>query len=798
MEMGVKRMLSLALAVLSIIALGFSSVWSSPQTVASTMSELEAEQDKSLIRITVPNEKALDELVASDLDLTEYLNRENGKIEMDAIATNREVEDLLQQGYDIEMITSDEEVNQILTERQHTVDQLEQISEEADQLNILRANHFTNQSGTFLYIETKTTAGDYRSNVLTAEWTDENGQQQSATLSPKVDHGEYLYHYVLLNIEDIPEHVTITSSLGASAESAVTEWIGDGTPDDGKHYVTDFIDHYMDPTEITERIEQLAEEFPEIAEIVTLPYETNGYRRNAQAIIGDVNNNPGAAIVLTSHAWGHEGGNQISVELQNPEQANADLQVNVSSDTIEVNLATNSTSNPISTAAEVIEAINDEAGHLVTATPFRNNQGEGIVQAQTEITLTDGLNAPEEISRDPFEVKAIRIGKDRDGSKTGVLAYSQEHAREWVTPLVAIETAERLLRNYSTDADTKKLVNNLDIFIVPTVNPDGGHYSFYDYNYQRKNMTNHCPAESADPLNRNSWGVDLNRNHSVGSVHDGYIGGSTNCLSGSYAGPEETSEPEAKNLIWLAEENPNIKFGMNIHSYGGYFMWPPGAYDENRTTLPRPTAGEEAYFWQASETILDAIKEHRGTVILPGRTGPIPDVLYSAAGNSADVLWYEHDIFAWDFEVGADLWNPETGRWQAVGFQPPFEEGHEEAMEFANGMIGMLDIAHQYGKDHQLPKSSLQTVPDETSGTVEISFETSEPATVFYTLDGSKPTFESDRISLKGTREGAESITITETTTVKWFSMDVAGNIEKNYNPEGNGKNYNQKEVRVK
>ncbi|WP_196493715.1 M14 family metallopeptidase [Ornithinibacillus caprae] len=796
--MGVKRMLSLALAVLSIIALGFSSVWSSPQTVASTMSELEAEQDKSLIRITVPNEKALDELVASDLDLTEYLNRENGKIEMDAIATNREVEDLLQQGYDIEMITSDEEVNQILTERQHTVDQLEQISEEADQLNILRANHFTNQSGTFLYIETKTTAGDYRSNVLTAEWTDENGQQQSATLSPKVDHGEYLYHYVLLNIEDIPEHVTITSSLGASAESAVTEWIGDGTPDDGKHYVTDFIDHYMDPTEITERIEQLAEEFPEIAEIVTLPYETNGYRRNAQAIIGDVNNNPGAAIVLTSHAWGHEGGNQISVELQNPEQANADLQVNVSSDTIEVNLATNSTSNPISTAAEVIEAINDEAGHLVTATPFRNNQGEGIVQAQTEITLTDGLNAPEEISRDPFEVKAIRIGKDRDGSKTGVLAYSQEHAREWVTPLVAIETAERLLRNYSTDADTKKLVNNLDIFIVPTVNPDGGHYSFYDYNYQRKNMTNHCPAESADPLNRNSWGVDLNRNHSVGSVHDGYIGGSTNCLSGSYAGPEETSEPEAKNLIWLAEENPNIKFGMNIHSYGGYFMWPPGAYDENRTTLPRPTAGEEAYFWQASETILDAIKEHRGTVILPGRTGPIPDVLYSAAGNSADVLWYEHDIFAWDFEVGADLWNPETGRWQAVGFQPPFEEGHEEAMEFANGMIGMLDIAHQYGKDHQLPKSSLQTVPDETSGTVEISFETSEPATVFYTLDGSKPTFESDRISLKGTREGAESITITETTTVKWFSMDVAGNIEKNYNPEGNGKNYNQKEVRVK
>ena len=38
--------------------------------------------------------------------------------------------------------------------------------------------------------------------------------------------------------------------------------------------------------------------------------------------------------------------------------------------------------------------------------------------------------------------------------------------------------------------------------------------------------------------------------------------------------------------------------------------------------------------------ILNRIKEYRGTVILPERTGPIADVLYSAAGNSADEHWY--------------------------------------------------------------------------------------------------------------------------------------------------------------
>jgi hypothetical protein len=65
------------------------------------------------------------------------------------------------------------------------------------------------------------------------------------------------------------------------------------------------------------------------------------------------------------------------------------------------------------------------------------------------------------VSRSP---SAIRIGKHRKGSKTGVLAYSQEHAREWVTPLVVVETADRLLRNYRNDAATRRLVDDLDIF----------------------------------------------------------------------------------------------------------------------------------------------------------------------------------------------------------------------------------------------------------------------------------------------------------------------------------------------
>lgn len=138
-----------------------------------------------------------------------------------------------------------------------------------------------------------------------------------------------------------------------------------------------------------------------------------------------------------------------------------------------------------------------------------------------------------------------------------------------------------------------------------------------------------------------------------------------------------------------------------------------------------------------------ANKGYRGTTILPGRTGPVPDVLYSAAGNSADALWYNNGIYAWDFEVGADLWNAQERKWEPVGFQPPFEEGHEEAMEFANGLIGMLDVAYDYEHDKKAPTSKLHVKRSMENATLE--FSTSEPATIYYTTNNKRPTFSSKK-----------------------------------------------------
>ncbi|HTE64140.1 MAG TPA: M14 family metallopeptidase, partial [Solirubrobacteraceae bacterium] len=267
-------------------------------------------------------------------------------------------------------------------------------------------------------------------------------------------------------------------------------------------------------------------------------------------------------------------------------------------------------------------------------------------------------------------------------SRTGVFLYCQQHAREWATPLTCLETAEQLLRNYAIDAQTRKLVDNLDIFILPSSNPDGSHYSLHNFNSQRRNMTNWCveggeetddPAAAdfwtprvnpgtgaaytnTDPGSRNAWGVDLNRNNTFGTVFDGYIGASHSCTSDVYAGPGEASEPEIKNELWIADKFTNIKFSNNIHSFGGYFMWAPGAYlpDRGEGDAVHANIGVEKYFFAAGDRILNRIKEVRNTVILPERTGPIADVLYSAAGNSADEHWYNRGVIAYSFETGAD------------------------------------------------------------------------------------------------------------------------------------------------
>ena len=374
----------------------------------------------------------------------------------------------------------------------------------------------------------------------------------------------------------------------------------------------------------------------------------------------------------------------------------------------------------------------------------------------------------------PVRQKVYRIGKDRSNNAVGVFLYCQQHAREWVTPITCLETAERLVRNYATDPTTKAYVDNLNIFILPSSNPDGGHYAFHDDSVQRKNMMNYCPitATTGGVGNRDAWGVDLNRNNTVGTLFDGYAGASTACTSETFTGPFGGLRAGDQERALGRGHVQGIKFANNIHTHGGYFMWAPGAYIASG---PRDAAGAE--------------HRHREVLLRGGGHDPVahqaprgtrrscrsararsPTCSTRRPATRPTSNYYKRGIIAYSFEAGAQRIsvNPTTGaitqhqrRLPAVlrraGHQrrPGRDLRHRRRAEPAAGQRGpRLDdgvrrgqLRHDPGRARVLPgrrpppQTTIEYSAAQTAGDpINFRFNwVDEPSVIYYTTDGSTP-----------------------------------------------------------
>ncbi|WP_328382134.1 M14 family metallopeptidase [Micromonospora zamorensis] len=787
-------------------------------SAATSRSQPEDRESVRLVQIRLTGADMLDKVAAAGFDLEHGLRRVPTGIEGEAVVTAEQVTELTAMGVEVladdaGFAWSDQADGGIGVDAAGA--RAVQPSNHQATVRIARADWFTTKGQGFLYVEARTTEGQQADPIVGMQVENDSGKGTpfgfARTMSRFVDSGQYMFHRNLFKLDTRPTRIQVTSSTGGVTTGVVSNWLENAPPPltANPSYKSDFVDGYKHPQQLYSRAKEIARQYPDIAEIVYLPNQTNGYQRKAQAQLGGTGQ---AAVVATSAAWGHEGGNEITVEFVDRPDANLPLAVEVTGKAVRVLLATDAAGAPASTATQVADALRTRSAGLIDrAHPYRTNEGSGIVAPTAgPVALTDFLDqkrvgAPEgEVPRGPATIPVLRIGKHRDGKKPGVLIQAQDHAREWVPATTSLESAERLVHNYRSDRETKKIVENTDIFFILSNNPDGANYSFYNFASQRKNMTNHCPDASADPAQRNSWGVDLNRNYRVGSGHDGYAGGSTNCVSGTYQGPEELSEPESKNIIWLVEKYSNIKFMMSVHSNGGQLFWQPGAYiADGRITTPRPPLGDEAFYWQSAARILSQVKAHRETVVTPENVGGSSDVLYSSAGNVREDLYYTYGIYAFGWEVGGSVYNPATGNWQGGSFQPEWTgnpelvSGHAETMEYANGIMEMFRVAADWGKDKKDPTSRLIPGDGKYRGPVDVRFETSEPATIYYTTDGSRPTLESPRYAATEFREPGQVFHVTETTTFRWFSVDSAGNIEKNYDPTKKDKRNNYRTATI-
>ena len=189
----------------------------------------------------------------------------------------------------------------------------------------------------------------------------------------------------------MPSFIRIAAPNGDVAQLAVKKWVGNGAPQYAAGFQQDFNTHYVDPQEGYAKITSLAAEFSNIAKVSDLPNKTTGYQRKAQTVLGIATPYTGStttpaaadqarAVVLTSNAWGQDGGNDITAQIVNT-GADKPLLVRLDGKAIVIQAATNAAGVVTSTAAQVVDAINATTGvaALVTASLYRANTGAGVV-----------------------------------------------------------------------------------------------------------------------------------------------------------------------------------------------------------------------------------------------------------------------------------------------------------------------------------------------------------------------------------------------------------------------------------
>ena len=232
---------------------------------------------------------------------------------------------------------------------------------------------------------------------------------------------------------------------------------------------------------------------------------------------------------------------------------------------------------------------------------------------------------------------AVLITKDvgAPNERPSFILDAQHHAREVMTPEIAKDMIDYLTSRYATDAAVRRWVDNIDIYIVPSVNPDGAMYVFSGDNFWRKNRHPGCP-------------VDNNRNYPA--LWAACNGSSSSCGAETTRGGAPGSEPETQGLMQLTSSVRPF-FTLSYHSFSELIMYPYGCSDPD----------ERAAFDEVGLGLKAILVDDTGT---PGRygTGPIWSTIYLVDGGSIDTQYNLYGAYGFTIEVNA----------QAQGFQPDF------------------------------------------------------------------------------------------------------------------------------
>lgn len=324
---------------------------------------------------------------------------------------------------------------------------------------------------------------------------------------------------------------------------------------------------------------------------------------------------------------------------------------------------------------------------------------------------TTELIACPNVTHEERQSHVLRVGAKPDAAVDGVLILGGVHAREWVPPDALVSLAADLLEAYGLGTglvyggkrfsadEVRQVMETLNLFIYPCVNPDGRHFSQISDALWRKNRRPHTGNEDC-------VGVDINRNfdflwdHLTKFASDSGVSASADpCDKQVYRGPSPTSEPEAKNVVWLLDSYPRIRWHVDVHSAVPVILHNWGS-DENQTTESTQTFLNSAfdsvrgraddgaygeYITQDDLNIVETLSDRMNEAVKAVRGGDYGAEqafgLYPTSGASDDYAFSRH--FADQSKTKVYGITVECGH----SFQPPWSEAEEVIREVSAGLI---------------------------------------------------------------------------------------------------------------
>jgi len=279
-------------------------------------------------------------------------------------------------------------------------------------------------------------------------------------------------------------------------------------------------------------------------------------------------------------------------------------------------------------------------------------------------------------------VHAVRIS-GAGSNKPAALLTGGQHAREWISVMVPMFIAEELATGYGNDSRITQLLDNLEVYVVPTVNPDGLAYTNDPagdrlWRKNRRPSMAPCPPWLETPI-----GVDLNRNWPLD--WNGGSASTTEPCNDLYVGPSPLSEPETSAVSNLIFSQPNIAAFIDYHNYSQLII-EPWSY-----TSAAPADAVELDF--VGQAMSDGIHATHGNLY---QHGPGTVILYPVSGGITDWTYDTLGALAYTIELPPlDNGNLSGG----TGFLYPTGPGIREACEenLSGALVLMEHVAFRCG-----------------------------------------------------------------------------------------------------